>query len=93
MRTGCASKTSAFCLSQSETFADWLSQLGQLTVSFVNHSLDHHGEHSSVKVKVQLRGNGHACLGAENAHLNVIEVLLVANTYILFLPLAEVDLE
>lgn len=69
------------------------SQLSQLTVSFVNHSLDHHGEHSSVKVKVQLRGNGHTRLGAEKSYLNVIEILLVADTYILFLPLAEVNLE
>lgn len=72
MRTGHASNTSASYLSQSATFADWLSQLGQLTVSFVNHSLDHHGEHSSVKVKVQLRGNGRTRLGTENSYLSVV---------------------
>lgn len=35
---------------------DWLPRFGQLTIPFIDHSLNHQGKHSSVKVKVQLGG-------------------------------------
>lgn len=43
--------------------------------------------------KFSCGGNGHICFETENSYLNVVEIPLVADTYVFLLPLAEVDLE
>lgn len=61
--------------------------------------MNDHGKHSSVKVKVQLGGNGRARLKTElgsnrsKKKLKKKKLPSTADTYVFLLPLAEVDLE